>query len=149
MRIWNRLNTFCFIRYAYFLTWCAHVNAIIWSYLYIIEHIAVADEFITSKNPDLRRLFIIKPWHPGRLKITDQKSGLRKPQWEPWSHAQNAYYRNLKWTFEDLLSCYCCAIRTKSTTIRQQVSQSAFAGKGSDVSELRSCAKRFGHWCHA
>jgi len=25
MRIWNRLNTFCIIRYAYFLSWCAHV----------------------------------------------------------------------------------------------------------------------------
>jgi len=26
MRIWNRLNTFGFIRYVHFLTWCAHVN---------------------------------------------------------------------------------------------------------------------------
>ena len=28
MRVWNRLNTFCFIWYAYFLTWCAHVNTV-------------------------------------------------------------------------------------------------------------------------
>ena len=41
-------------------------------------------------------------------------------------------YCNLKLTFEDLLPCYCYAIKTKSTTIRQQVSQPASAGKGSD-----------------
>jgi len=29
MRIWNRLNTFCFMQYAYFLTWCAHANTVI------------------------------------------------------------------------------------------------------------------------
>jgi len=46
MRTWNRLNTFCFIWYEYFLTWCAHANAI-WSYLYVIDHIEVADEFTT------------------------------------------------------------------------------------------------------
>jgi len=40
MAIWNRLNTFCFIRYAYFLTWCAHVNTNI-KVLCIIEHIEV------------------------------------------------------------------------------------------------------------
>jgi len=49
MRIWNRLNAFCFLRYAYFLTWCAHANTTIWSYLYIIEHTVVADEVITSR----------------------------------------------------------------------------------------------------
>jgi len=37
------------------------------SYLYIIEHIEVADEFITSKNTDLTRIFIIKSRHTGRL----------------------------------------------------------------------------------
>jgi len=46
MRTWNRLNTFCFIWYKYFLTWCAHANTI-WSYLYVIDHIEVADEFTT------------------------------------------------------------------------------------------------------
>jgi len=30
---------------------------------------------------------------------------------------KNAYYRNLKLTFEDLLPCYCCSIKTKSATI--------------------------------
>jgi len=44
---WNRLNTFCFIRYAFFLTWNPHANT---CYLYITEHIEVADEFITSKK---------------------------------------------------------------------------------------------------
>ena len=44
----------------------------------------------------------------------------------------NAYSHNLKWTFEDLLLCYCYAIKTKSTTIRKQVSQPASAGKGAN-----------------
>jgi len=54
-----------------------------------------------------------------------------------WSHAAKRYYRNFKWTFQDLLPCYCYAIKTKST-IRYQVSQPASAGKGSDMSDLRS-----------
>jgi len=45
---------------------------------------------------------------------------------------QNSYYRNLKWTFEVLLPCYCYSITTNSTTIRWQVSQPASTGKGSD-----------------
>jgi len=68
MRIWNRLKTFWFISYAYFLTWCAHVNTVMLSYLYIIEHIAFADKFITSKNTDFTRFFKIKRKHTGRLK---------------------------------------------------------------------------------
>jgi len=33
------------------------------------------------------------------------------------SHVQqNACYRNMKWTFEDLLPCYCYAIKTNSRT---------------------------------
>jgi len=51
---------------------------------------------------------------------------------------QNAYYRNLKWTFEDLLQCYCYAIKTKITIIRYHVSHPASAGKGSEMSELRT-----------
>jgi len=70
---WNRQNTFCFIRYAFFLTWCAHANT---CYLYIIEHIEVDDEFITLKNPDFTRFFVIKARHPGRLK---SRSGWKKP----------------------------------------------------------------------
>jgi len=27
---------------------------------------------------------------------------------------ENAYHRSLKWTFEDLLPCYCYAIKTNS-----------------------------------
>jgi len=68
MRIWNRLNTFCFTRYAYFLTWCSYANTVMYSYLYIIEHIEVADDFIASKKPDLTYFFIIKPRHPGKTK---------------------------------------------------------------------------------
>ena len=43
-----------------------------------------------------------------------------------------------------MLSCYCYAIKTKSTTIRYQVSQPASADKGANMSELRTCPKRFG-----
>jgi len=38
------------------------------SYPYIIEHIEVADEFITSKNTHLTRFFIIKSRNTDRLK---------------------------------------------------------------------------------
>ena len=44
---------------------CKHCNI---KYLYVIEHIEVADESITSKNTDFTRFLIIKPRHPGRLK---------------------------------------------------------------------------------
>ena len=42
---------------------CKHCN--VKSYLYIIEHIEVADEFITSKNTDFTRFFIIIPRYTG------------------------------------------------------------------------------------
>jgi len=42
---------------------------------------------------------------------------------------KNAHYRNLKLTSEDLLPCYCYAIKSNSRTILSQVSQSASAGK--------------------
>jgi len=51
---WNRLNTFCFIRSAFFLTWCAHANT---CSLSIIEHAEVADEFITSKKNRFNAIF--------------------------------------------------------------------------------------------
>jgi len=61
----------------------------------IIEHIEVADEFITSENPELTRDFIIKPRHPGRLK--KQTWVEKNPQWEPRGlMPKNAYYRNSK-----------------------------------------------------
>jgi len=48
--------------------------------------------------------------------------GEKNTQWEVGTLValrQNAcYYRNKKWTFEDLLPCYCYAMRTKRTTIR-------------------------------
>jgi len=86
----------------------------------VIEHIEVADEFITSKNPDLTRFFIIKPRHPRGLKKADLSG--KNPQWEPLhGHmGKNAYkyYSNLKLTFEDLLPRYCYATKTQSRTIR-------------------------------
>jgi len=49
------------------------------------------------------------------------------------THAAKCFCRNLKWTFEDLLPCYCYATKANSRTIRSQVSQSAFARKGVDL----------------
>jgi len=43
----------------------------------IMEHIEVADEFITSRNTDLMRFFRVKPRQPGRQK---NRSGWKKPQ---------------------------------------------------------------------
>jgi len=55
---------------------------------------------------------------------------------------QNAYCCNLKLTFEDSLPGYCYAIKTKSTTIRQQVSQPGSAGKGSDQNRRQKVVNR-------
>ena len=64
---------------------------------------------LSLKKTDLGRFFMIKPWHPGRLKITDQKSGWKKTQWEPCSHAQNAYYRNFAAALLSMFSStYAC-----------------------------------------
>ena len=61
-------------------------------------------------------IFLNNLRHTGRLKkqiwVEKILSGCPGHMW------QNAYYRNLKWTFEDLLPCYCYAVKTKSTTIR-------------------------------
>jgi len=51
---------------------------------------------------------------------------------------QNACHRNTKWTFADLLLCYCYAIKTNSRIIRSGLSQPASAGKGGDMSELQA-----------
>ena len=51
---------------------------------------------------------------------------------------QNAYYRDVKWTFEDLLPCYCYAVKTNSRTIRSQLWQPTSAGKGGYMSELKA-----------
>jgi len=58
-----------------------------------VEHIEVADEFITSKNTDFTRFFIIKPRHLGRPKT---RSVWKKLSGSPGHMRQNAYYRNLK-----------------------------------------------------
>ena len=44
----------------------------------------------------------------------------------------------MKYTFEDLLPCYCYAIKPSDRTIRSQLSQPASAGKRADVSELQA-----------
>jgi len=51
---------------------------------------------------------------------------------------QNAFYRHLKWTFEDMLPRYCYAIKTSDGTIRTEVSQPASVGKWEDMSELQA-----------
>jgi len=45
----------------------------------------------------------------------------------------NAYYRDFKCIFEDLLPCYCYVTKANSRTIRSRVSQPASAGKESDL----------------
>ena len=51
---------------------------------------------------------------------------------------KNACYSNIKWTFTDLLPCYCYTIKTNSRTIRSRLSQPTSAGKGGDMSELQA-----------
>jgi len=46
---------------------------------------------------------------------------------------QNAYYRDLKCIFEDLLPCYCYATKANSRTIRSRVSQPASVDKEADL----------------
>jgi len=136
---WNRLNTFCFIRYVYFLTWCGHCKH------YIIEHIEVAGECITSKNADLTCFFIIKARHPGRPDKVDlggkisQREPLHGHMWK------KACSRNLKWTFEHLMPCHDCVTKTHSRTICKLVSQPSSAVKGADMSELQSHHRMFEH----
>jgi len=115
VRICNQLNTCYSIRCAYLLTWCAHANNVKKSCFYIIDQIEVADEFIISKNPDLTRVFIIQPRHPGRLK---NRSGWKNSAVGALHMRTNACQRNLKWMFENLLLFYCYAIKTNTRTIR-------------------------------
>ena len=70
---------------------------------------------------------------------------------------ENAYYRNLKCIFEDLLPCYYYATKANGRTIRSRVSQPASAGKEADLvncklitacyqnSETDSCAVWLSH----
>jgi len=51
---------------------------------------------------------------------------------------QNACHRNIKWTFADLLPCYCYAIKTNSRIIRSRLSQPTSSGKGGVMSELQA-----------
>jgi len=45
----------------------------------------------------------------------------------------DAYHRNFKCIFEDLLPCYCYPRKASSKTIRSRVSQPAFAGEEADL----------------
>jgi len=80
---------------------------------------------------------MIKPRHPGRLK---KQIGWKKlAVGALHGHMRkNAYFRNSKWTFEDLLPYYCYAIKTHRRTIRSLVLQPSSAVKGADKSELQS-----------
>jgi len=44
-----------------------------------------------------------------------------------------ATLRNLKWTFEDLLPCYCYKIKTNARTTRSHVLNPDFTGKWADA----------------
>jgi len=62
-----------------------------------------------------RHLTLLRSWHPGRLIkqiwVEKNRSGI------PGLVRKNAFHRNLKGTFEELLPCYCCAIKINSRTI--------------------------------
>jgi len=51
---------------------------------------------------------------------------------------QNAFYRYLKWNFEDLLPCYCYAMKTYSRKNHWPVWPPASATLGTDMSELQA-----------
>jgi len=54
------------------------------------------------------------------------------------SHATKRLPPYIKWTFEDLLPCYCYAIKTNSRTTRSRLSQPTSGGKGGYMSELQA-----------
>jgi len=60
------------------------------------------------------------------------------------THAAKRYCRDLKWTFENLLQCCYYATEANSRTMRSQLSQSAFAGKGGDLVNRKLITA----WCH-
>ena len=104
----------------YFITWCTYANTVIWSHLYITEHIAVTDEFIASKTTDLTWFFISKSRHSGRMKKKTDLGG-KKPQWEPWSHAEKHLFRQLE---SEHLGIYCRVIVTQARlTVKQSDSK--------------------------
>jgi len=59
--------------------------------------------------------------------------------WGQQSHAEKRInYRNLKWTFDDSLPCYCYTTKRNSRTMLSQVSQRKSAGKWVEMSELQA-----------
>jgi len=63
-------------------------------YGYLFVHTEVADVFMTSKNTDFTRFFMIKPRHTRRLR--NQIWVEKKLSGSPGDMRQNAYYHNLK-----------------------------------------------------
>jgi len=54
------------------------------------------------------------------------------------SHMRQNICHCLKWTFEELLLCYCYAIKNNDKTIQLPVSQPASAGKRADMGEMQA-----------
>jgi len=68
------------------------------------------------------------------LRITCQDVCVQQP------HAAKhlLLYHYLKWTFDDLLPCYCYALKNNDETICLPVSQHVSAGKRADMSDQRA-----------
>jgi len=65
-----------------------------------------------------------------------------KDVWGQQPHSEKRInYRNLKWTFEGSLPCYCYATKSNSRTMLSQVSQRDSADEGAIMSELQA------HYC--
>jgi len=93
---------------------CKHCNK---PYHYIIEHIEISDEFITSKQPDLTLFFITQPRHLGRLK---SRYRWKKLSGSPGHMRQNA----TAVTWSEHLKIYCRVIVTqKKTRVQQSASK--------------------------
>ena len=70
------------------------------------------------KKRRIREIFdMIRPRHQGRLKKQTWVKKLSVGALHGHMR-KNAYFRNSKWTFEDLLPCYCYATKTHNRTIR-------------------------------
>ena len=61
------------------------------------------------------------------------------PAWKITGLRQNAYYRNLKWTHEDSLSCYCYEVKSNSKTIWRKFRNLPLqTGKAADMGERQT-----------
>ena len=106
------------------LTWCAHAicrHCNMKLSLYYWTHWSCWWNYHFKKT-DLTRFFVINP----ETQVDWIKQiWVKKTQWEPWSQAEKClWYRNLNRTIEDLLPCYCYAIKTNSMGVRRNFSRS-------------------------